>query len=172
MINWHDEFQKNYEKWDNCGRRAIEENCNHKTQSSSDTNMRYSGYCDECGHGEDSGEPMMNFGYPLEREPDDEKILKVVNETNCTVMHNTDTDEYFLALTGGGMDLSQDIALAYHILEKWIPFELAIRVCTQKELSVGGKNWDILKQAMINSLDNEMENAMRKLEIWKEGDKK
>ncbi len=49
-----------------------------------------------------------------------------------------DTEEYFLALTGGGMDLSQDIALAYIIAQGWIPTALAYEVSTQPELSVSG----------------------------------
>ena len=167
MIDWHNDFQNNYEKWENCGRRIIEENCDHREEESQgDSNMRYSGYCEECGHCEDSGQPMMNYGYPLEITPDDDKILKVLEETNCTVMYNTETDEYFIALSGGGMDLSQDIALAYFFLQRWIPYDLATSVSTQKGLSVGGKNWDILKEAMKESLENDHSRSKSKLDEW------
>jgi hypothetical protein len=47
-----------------------------------------------------------------------------------------DTEEYFLALTGGGMDFSQNIALAYIIAQGWIPIALAYEVFTQLELNV------------------------------------
>ena len=171
MVNWHDEFKADYDKWSNLGRQAIESNCKHTTQATGkkterDTNMHYSGWCEECGHSEDSANPMMNYAYPLEITPKDELILEVLENTNLTVMENTETGEYFLVLTGGGMDLSQDIALAYIILEKWIPYELAINVSTQKGLSVGGKSWDRLKKGMQESLKLYSDRAKDYLERW------
>ena len=72
--------------------------------------------------------------------------MKVVKETNCTVIENTETGEWFLALTGGGMDLSQDIALAYLIVQGWIPTALAYNVSTQPCLSVSGKDWLLIME--------------------------
>jgi hypothetical protein len=85
--------------------------------------------------------PMMNYAYPLATTPDDDKIIQVCRDTNLTVVYNNDDDTHYLALTGGGMDLSQDIARAYQILETWIPVSLLTGVCTQPELSVHGQNW-------------------------------
>lgn len=145
--------------WDNKGRSLIEENCKHKAEDSNETNMRYSGYCEKCGHSEDSCQPMMNFAYPLETKPDDEKIIKVCEQTNCTVMYNNEEDIYYLALCGGGMDLSQDIALAYNILEKWIPFELALQVITQIDFSQSGKRYRQTMRACRDSLKNNVGHA-------------
>jgi hypothetical protein len=155
----------------NHGRNVIEEACTHyatpRQKKEGDTNMRYQNYCDKCGYSEDSGYPMMNFKYPLELDSfDDEKILEVLKRTNCTVIEDEDTGEWFLSLTGGGMDLSQDIALAYHILEKWIPFDLCVSVCTQPGLSIGGKDWGVLKAAMQESLERMKGQAERALERW------
>lgn len=151
-IDWHEEFDKSFDKWDNIGKRIAEEICNHTEKGNSDTNMRYSGYCEDCGFSEDSFDPMMNYVYPLEKDPSDEAVKQVVKETNCTVMYNNETDEYFLALTGGGMDLSQDIALAYYYCDKWIPTELALRVSTQYGLSKSGEKWKIVMAACYDSL--------------------
>ena len=129
--------------------------------------MRYSDWCAECGHSEEAGVLMMNAICPLKLEPNKEAIKKVVNETNCTVMENTETDEYFLVLTGGGMNLSQDIAYAYFLLEKWIPFELCLEVCSQKGLSVGGKEFDVMAQAVIESLQNSVGYANRRIKEFK-----
>ena len=107
------------EKWENTGRNLMESNCEHED------GVRHSGYCEKCDINEDSCYPMMNYAYPLETTPDNKKVIEVCRETNCTVMYNDEEDSYYLALTGGGMDLSQDIALAYNILETWIPLELA-----------------------------------------------
>lgn len=171
-LDWYEEQQKEgyFEKWVNHGRNYAEEHCKHKDQdkSKSETNMRYSGYCDKCGYGEDSLIPMMNFIYPLECSSfDEDKIKKVCDKTNCTLMENTESGEFFLTLCGGGMDLSQDIALAYHILERWIPYELCINVCTQKNLSVGGKDWNVLNRAMRQSLKHYKLTAASKLKEWK-----
>ena len=56
-------------------------------------------------------------------------------------MYNQDDDTYYLALCGGGMNLSQSIARAYQILEYWIPISLLREVSKQPELSVHGKAW-------------------------------
>lgn len=70
-IDWMEEFKKRFDDWENLGRNTIENACTHK-EHGSDTNMCYSGSCDECGHSEDSAIPMMNFGYPLETAPSEE----------------------------------------------------------------------------------------------------
>jgi len=172
-IDWGTELNQNFEKWENLGRQAIEEACHHKAEGNpNETAMRYSGYCDKCGHSEDSAEPMMNYGYPLETKPDQDKIIKVVNRTNCTVMCNTETDKHFIVLTGGGMDLSQDIALAYVILEKWIPFDLAIQVCTQPHLSVGSKDFRKMMRTVIESINNDIGHGKRQIQKAKESIKK
>lgn len=73
------------------------------------------------GKGEDdldSISPMMNYWYPL---PDDfDQDIKpadgatILQKYVClTLVQNLKTDEYGLALTGGGMDLSWDICEAY-----------------------------------------------------------
>ena len=145
-------------EWDNIGRSLIEENCKHKTQDKDnknrETNIRYSGYCDKCGISEDSAIPMMNYCYPLDIKPDDEKVLKVVNKTNCTVMYHEPEDAYYIVLTGGGMDLSQDIAYAYLLLQKWIPEDLISSVSKQKGLSISEKKFEILKKAIIEQTKN------------------
>ena len=59
---------------------------------------------------------------------DEEKGRKIrteiATETNCVCVENNKTGEWFLALTGGGMDLSFSIAHAYMIAQKWLPVDL------------------------------------------------
>jgi len=66
--------------------------------------------------------PMMNYRYPLpdfeERKLSDSKIKKALNKAGAvTVVSDLDKEGYrggsFLALTGGGMDLSWDIVKGY-----------------------------------------------------------
>jgi len=102
--------------------------------------------------------PMMLYAYPLNWEPKDDKIIEVCTTTNLTVVQDEETGDYFLALSGGGMDLSQDIALAYLIIEGRIPITLAYNVCTQPNLSVHGKNWLKVMRAIKSELRNGVRN--------------
>lgn len=155
-----EEFKTNFEKWVNHGRNALEDNCKHKDKDNgNETNMRYAGYCDKCGVSEDSAQPMMNFIYPLYQKPSDKQILNVVNKTNLTVMENTEEDTFYLTLCGGGMDLSQDIGLAYILCGEWIPFDLALETCTQPALSVSMANYRKVMAACKKTLRKDINNA-------------
>jgi len=107
MIDWREEFTQHPEKWTNHGRDILVDSCNHKNGA------RYEGWCEKCDISEDDCQPMMNYMYPLEIEPSNEAILKVVKNTALTVLGNEDTGDFCLALCGGGMDFSQSIGLAY-----------------------------------------------------------
>ncbi len=93
-----------------------------------------------CGRADENC-PMMNYAYPLNGRPSDEQIIEICEETNCTVVEDTKTGDFFLALSGGGMDLSQDVAMAYIIAENHVPPALALNVSTQEGLSTNGKAW-------------------------------
>jgi len=148
------EIDNNPDKWINHGRNVLEESCIHMMYKedeickedddlyNGENKVSCQGYCEECDILENSAIPIMNYIYPLELNSfDEDKILKVVKETNCTILQNSETNEYFLALCGGGMDLSQDIAYAYLILETQIPFDLLTQVISQKEFSIGKEQW-------------------------------
>lgn len=147
----------NYERWENCGRSLIEQNCKHKE------GVQYSGYCEKCEISEDDCTPMMNYAYPLETTPNDEDIIEVCEKTCCTVMYNIEEDCHYIALCGGGMNLSQDIALAYNILEKWIPLELALQVSTQDGLSKGGKTFRKIMRACRDSIKMDISHGKNRL---------
>ena len=137
------DWTENYECWENEGRRVLEESCEHEQ-------LQIEGYCNECEIDSDDCQPMMNYAYPLDEAPSDENILKVVKETCLTVMRKD--SEYFLALCSGGMDFSQQIGLAYLLLEHWIPIERLLGISTQKALCVHGKNWTYLRENIIDQL--------------------
>jgi hypothetical protein len=163
------EIYNNPDKWINHGRNVLENSCKHHDQNKEETNIRYSGYCDKCDVSEDAGISMMNYLYPLElTDFEEKKILKVMKETNCTILENSETGEYFLALCGGGMNLSQDIAFSYVILEKWIPQDLLNSVATQPLLSLGSKKYKILAREIISQLKTNANRMKEKRKIWKE----
>jgi len=164
-VDWSDYLEKG---WENIGRSILEESCNHKTQEGcgDETNARYSGYCEKCEISEDDCSPMMNYAYPLETTPNDEDILKVVKNTCLTVMEKD--GKYYLALCGGGMDLSQQVALAYIFIEKWIPLDLLTEVSKQKGLSVGGEDWKLLRNSMIKQFKVNSDNLNSQLKSWEE----
>lgn len=92
--------------------------------------------------------------------------MKVVKVTNCTVLEND--GEWYLALCGGGMDLSQDIALSYQILETWIPSDLLREVCKQPLLSLGSKNYKKLARGIIKQLKMEATRNKVRAKEWQE----
>lgn len=61
--------------------------------------------------------PMMNYRYPLphfdDKHHSDEDIKKALEHVALTVVTDLKSDEKYLALTGGGMDMSWDIVKAY-----------------------------------------------------------
>jgi hypothetical protein len=72
-------------------------------------------------------EPMMNTWWPLpdHANPDSEAASKLAAEPiSMCIVYNMESEEYGLALTGGGMDLSWDIAAAYVVLGYLPPVEL------------------------------------------------
>ena len=158
-IDWREEFEKDYDKWENHGRNVLRSSCNHKQLEEED-------WCEKCGISEDSCEPMMNYAYPLETIPDEDKILKVVQNTCLTIMENNETGEYFLVLCGGGMDLSQSIALAYIYAETWMPNDLISSVCTQPCLSVSKSEYNILSKQIVRQLKMESARFKHKSKEW------
>lgn len=165
--DWQDE------KWSFVGRYVFVDSCTHKTQDKDrneenrETDARYSGWCEECDISEDSGKPMMNYAYPLFDLPSDEKIVEIHQRTNLTVVENTETEEYFLALCGGGMDLSQSIGLAYIIAQGWIPFTLASEITKQPHLNVGEKDWLIVAKECINRMTIHKQSLNYTIKEWK-----
>lgn len=61
--------------------------------------------------------PMMNYRFPLpgfdDKNLSDEAIKKAFKNINITLIEDLKTNEKYLALTGGGMDLSWDIVKGY-----------------------------------------------------------
>ena len=112
-------------------------------------------------------DPMMNYAHLLETTPSDEDILKVALKTNCSVMYDSEEDKHYIALNGGGMDLSQDIALGYVILEKWIPEDFINSVCSQKGLSISKEDFEVLRKAVIEQSQNYADRFSSLKQKWK-----
>lgn len=77
---------------------------------------------------DDSGyvAPMMNYIYPLDHQGlvTEETQIEIAENTNCVLVEENSSGDYYLALTGGGMDFSPSIAHAYMIAQKWLPIGL------------------------------------------------
>jgi DnaJ-class molecular chaperone len=174
-IDWGEEFKDNFDKWENKTqnvlRSILEDKENEKFKEVAE---RLEVLNDEGNLQEyyeeslDSYNPMMNFGYSLETEPNDEDILKVALNTNCSIMYNTETNENFIVLNGGGMDLSQDIGLSYVFIENWIPEDFINNISTQKGLSISEENFEILKKAIIEQSKNYSNRFKDLNKRWKE----
>jgi len=160
------------EKYKNIGREILLDSCKHKSSASNN------GYCEKCSISEDDAMPMMNYIYPVWNRGggySDEKILRVVTETNCTLVEDNDSGELFLTLCGGGMDLSQDIALAYYLLGdgpyNMIPVDVLRSMCLQPGLSIGLREFVKVTKQGIREIKCEIKNLHWKLNEMKKANK-
>lgn len=119
---------------------------------------------------DDSGNlaPMMNFIYPLDYQGlvTKEKQIELA-QTNCILVQENETDDYFLTLTGGGMDLSPSIAYAFMIAQKWLPLDLI------NELNPGWckcqlseKKFKQLRNIIREQLNSEISRFKEKKQKW------
>jgi len=168
FVNWS---KIDYEDWEFVGANLIREKeqdrleqCPHGNES------EY--YCDECNCYPEDAEsdncPMMNFAYPLNNNPSDEAIERVCKETNCTVVLNVNEDAYYLSLTGGGMDLSQSIALAYIICDGCIDWDMLNDVYISHNLCLSKEEYKLVMTELQRQLEINIANQQRKLEEIKE----
>lgn len=156
-IDWHHEFRKDVDKWVNHGQRVAREILEDREHPLHREFLEELGHYEEPEYPEDIAyenfEPVMNYGYPLFCEPADEDILRIIRETCLTVMENTGTGDNFLVLCGGGMDLSQSIALAYILSENRIPAALAYTVSIQEGLNFSGEKFRKVMEACREELE-------------------
>ncbi len=83
--------------------------------------FKESSACDELVRGLES--PLYYWNL-LSFEPSKDRIeLTYKLAPNCSVMYVEPLDSHFIALTGGGMDMSDTIELAYYILQGSSPIE-------------------------------------------------
>ena len=172
----HVDWSEEYEDWNMIGRSLMLEAILEEGTEQNKQFLEEYGYLKEEGkdpydyadEAADSHIPIMNYAYPLEITPGDEAIIEVCERTACTVVEKESTGEYFLALCGGGMDLSQDIALAYNIAQKWLPTSLLQSVCSQYGLSKSGKEFKQIKEIIIEQSEMEGNRLLELAKRWKE----
>jgi hypothetical protein len=160
--DWQDE------KWTHHGVNIMYEfllrNKNAKKEAKN-CNMSINDYAREKS---DDQYPMMLYAYPLMFEPSEDQIIKVCRNTNCTVVEDNETNDFYLALTGGGMDLSQDIAYAYILTDGRIPHALAINVNRQPGLSVSKSVWLKIAKQIKKEIKQQIENDKGEIKRWDE----
>lgn len=84
----------------------------------------------------DSNVPMMNYYYPLyHMDSFDEADAKKISHLPLCIVHFIESDEYALALTGGGMDLSWPICEAHIRLGYYPPAHFRLPRMAGKEAS-------------------------------------
>ncbi|MDD5599745.1 MAG: hypothetical protein PHV82_17505 [Victivallaceae bacterium] len=163
-VDWSDE--NIYQYWDFVGAEIVYHKENLRLQQCPHGNHNLE-HCFECNCFPDERRndnlPSMNFAYPLEFEPSEDIIYRVCNETNCTVVRQISSDYYFLALTGGGMNLSQDIALAYIIAEGCIQWEMLEDVYIGGPFSVSKEKYQLILTELRRQLKVSISNQISKL---------
>lgn len=107
----HVDWQKEYEDWDLecpcCGGKGCD-------------------YCEGMGYVQPYWNIVWDTGLSQIAPPTQVKILK---KTNCFVAFNTMEDEWYLGLTGCGMDLTPSLAAAWVLLGFWwLPLDWVERI--------------------------------------------
>ena len=160
-IDWERAF--NGDEWECLGRQIMEE----KRGCWSEENPE--------GIEGDDYIPIYNFAYPLDLSTLDEgKIVRICEETNCTVVHNHEEDALYLALCGCGMDFTQDIALAYMIAYSYdgqefgrIPRHMLFDVYNTGALSVSEEQFEHIKNKLIDGFQRLRQSCEQELENLK-----
>ncbi len=149
-VDWQKEYQR--DTWEYVGRDALVKTHGEYSRGNPD------------GVEADDGYPMMNFAYPLNNDDVSlEKIVEVCEKTNCTVIYNNEDDRYYLALTGGGMDLTQDIALAYMIADGCIEWDMLRDVYIDAPLSVSKNEYKMILTELQRQLQISISNYQSQL---------
>lgn len=157
-VDWREAFKGN--EWDCLGNHMMEEKKGLWSEDSPE------------GLESDDHIPIYNYAYPLALSSlDEEKIMRICDGTNCTVVCNTEEDSLYLALCGCGMDMSQDIALAYMIAyscdnEEYgrIPDHMLFDVIKEGAFSVSKEQFKHIQKALIEGFERLKESCERELE--------
>jgi hypothetical protein len=165
FVNWHDNNIR--DDWDFVGAEIVyyRESLRLKRCPHGNRNL---GYCQECDcYPEERRRvklPMVNFAYPLASEPGEDTIYRICSETNCTVVRHLVSGNYFLALNGSGMNLSQDIALAYIIADGCIEQDMLDDVYVSGAFSVTAENYRLILTQLERQLTASIDRRAAKLQ--------
>jgi hypothetical protein len=102
---------------------------------------------------EEANFPSTNYAYPIGANilVPNKTIMKICEQTSCTVVYNLLNDQYYLCLTGGGMDFTQSIALAYIFIFTYIPSFLLDDIYFTDRLSVSKRHYKLVIQELIKA---------------------
>jgi len=108
---------------------------------------------------QDSNTPMMSYFYPLPFHEDfDQEDARAIKDICLCLVYFNDSEEYALALTGGGMDLSWQIAEA-HIRLGYLPPRHFVNLP-----KFGGSTKDARKTVIINAFLRVLESTKNRIE--------
>lgn len=119
---------------------------------------------------DDSGNlaPMMNYIYPLDYQGLVTQEIQIeLAQTNCMLVEENETGDYFLVLNGGGMDLSPAIAYAYFKAQKWLPLDLLheLKAGWVKD-SLSSEKFEELKAVIVDQLPSHISRSQEKYAEW------
>lgn len=131
---------------------------------------------DTCGHCENGYvATYWNTVWGLDRHYQDdigkESQRMIMEETGCLLLFNREEERWYLTLGGCGMDLSPALALAFALIDVWIPYDLAMNTHSDwgyMKHVVGEKMAKRLVKEVIKSLELYKRNEDRQLEKFKQ----
>ena len=83
-------------------------------------------YCEHCENGyvETYWNTVWGLGRPYQDDIGKKEQKMIEEETGCLLLYNCEEGKWYLTLGGCGMDLSPALALAFALIDTWIPEEI------------------------------------------------
>ena len=70
---------------------------------------------------EESFNPSFDYIHVLQYEATSEQVLKIFQNAPGVIIIEDDSDNFYIGLSSGGTDLSEELAYAYMIIDRCIP---------------------------------------------------
>ena len=128
------------------------------------------GWC-ENGHLETYWNTVWGLNRPYQDNIGRKEQKMVMEETGCLLLCNHEEGKWYLTLGGCGMDLSPALALAFALIDVWIPEGILVGVHTDWDYMkyvVGEKGAKRLIKEVIKSLEMYRRNGDNQLKKFKQ----
>jgi len=130
-------------------------------------------YCEHCESG--YVPTYWNIVWGLDRPYQDNIGRKeqkmIMEETGCLLLCNHEEEKWYLTLGGCGMDLSPALALAFALIDTWIPEGILVELNTDWDYMkhvVTEKGAKRLVKEVVKSLEMYKSNGDRQLEQFRQ----
>lgn len=80
-------------------------------------------------------DPVVNYVHVLQQKPTDEEVLEIYEKLPDIVVIEDDMGNFFLSFSCSGVDMSEELAYAYMIIDRCVPSSIKINTNKNYTLS-------------------------------------